>query len=397
MNKTLVLAILAVIILIGLADAKVTGIKITNVGPTTNLIAGNPNPYTFTVTFECTRDSAEWLDPVGSQPVLGGVQLHYIDGGTDLTSPCPNCDCDTTHRLTCSCTTTQAITALTAAQETKDINFAVDAGGYSAAYKAITVYAPADEAILSSRCGNLSSSVNALGEHCWEYDEGEYNIGPKPWDNNGFHCIAPASPASGFQVNVGKPCVVNCKESAKKACKCSAVTACVDKCVENVIRPFCTEVPNFDCSLSAEYNCAVNGVRPYVRCDNTKTCKAACAQGCGRETVFGTKCEENCNLVTCNKASYTKDEKDNCMGACVSMCKINEEMCSLMLILELAAALIAAIMLAINGLKWIMSEDPGARNAARGGISYVIVGIIVVLMALVLVSLILNVSLICYF
>jgi hypothetical protein len=380
MNKKLILAMLAAIILISLTDAAVKGIEITNVGPTTNLIAGKE--YTFTVTFKCLKEGS------GSQPTINPT-LHFIDGTTTKDTTCPPCNCECEDcESSCSCTTTNTITPLIGNLETKTIRFALEAGGYSTGYKPITVYASKDEAVLKSGCGTLASGVKAIGRHCWEYDEGPYNS----WDNNKFDCVAP-----GFQVNIGKRCVVNCIETSKKACKCSAVAPCIDQCLEGTLLGYCTEVSNFDCSTSPEYNCAIASTKPTAYCDNTNTCKVACAQGCGRETVFGTKCDENCNTVTCNKAKYLQDEKDNCKGACVSMCKVNEEMCNLLFIMEIAAALIAAIMLAINGLKWVMSESPEARDSARGGVYYVIVGIIVIMAALGLVSTILGVSLICFF
>lgn len=386
MNKTTFFAILAISALIASTNtAALDGIEIITIGPSTNLIGGET--YKFTVAYVCGSDD------IDAEPLITGVRLTYIDGASSAVTNCPDCNCS----HACACVATQAIAALTAAQETKEIHFVLDAGGYSVVYDPITVYAPAAEAVFASDCGELMSGVKAVGQHCWEYSEGPYDTSPNAWDDNKFECTAPVSPTPGFQVNVGKPCVVNCKESKTiKACKCYPVTACIDKCVEGSFIPFCTEVPSFECSTSPEYDCATASTKPFVRCDNTKTCKAACAQGCGRETTFGTRCDENCNTITCNKATYTKNEKDNCMSACVSMCKANQEMCNLMMILDILAALIAAIMLAINGLNWIMSEDPESRAAARGGVNYVIVGVIVVLVGLALVSAILGVSIICY-
>ena len=65
--------------------------------------------------------------------------------------------------------------------------------------------------------------------------------------------------------------------------------------------------------------------------------------------------------------------------------------CSLMVILKLASASIAALIIVLQGIKWITSaEDPGARKAAKAGIVHAIIGLIIIILAIALVSLVVT-------
>ncbi len=57
----------------------------------------------------------------------------------------------------------------------------------------------------------------------------------------------------------------------------------------------------------------------------------------------------------------------------------------------LIAAGVAIVIITINGIKWIgSSDDPGARKQAKEGIIHAVVGLIIVLIAVNIVSLVMT-------
>ncbi|MFH1835815.1 MAG: pilin [Methanobacteriota archaeon] len=58
-------------------------------------------------------------------------------------------------------------------------------------------------------------------------------------------------------------------------------------------------------------------------------------------------------------------------------------------LLEMIAGAVATLVIVINGIKWIgSSDDPGARKQAKEGIVHAVVGLVIVLIAVEVVSLI---------
>ena len=62
-------------------------------------------------------------------------------------------------------------------------------------------------------------------------------------------------------------------------------------------------------------------------------------------------------------------------------------------LLELIAGAVATLIIVMNGVKWIgSSDDPGARKQAKEGIVHAIVGLVIVLIAVEVVTLIYSTS-----
>jgi hypothetical protein len=226
----------------------------------------------------------------------------------------------------------------------------------------------------------LMSGSMGYGTNCWRYAEGPY-----AWDSNQFVCD------STVQINPNKPCVVTCKnkvDAATTSCGCSLSSACIDVCSDAVMG-ICKRA-TFACS-GAAYSCATGGA-PTVECRDTEGCRDTCAAECGRITTCGRSCDTCCSQMQCNQATYTQTQREACLGACKGICKANEEVCNMVTLLQIITALVAAALLLINAIKWIISDDPEARTSARHGIWYVIFGLIVVAAAMALVGSLLGVS-----
>lgn len=168
---------------------------------------------------------------------------------------------------------------------------------------------------------------------------------------------------------------------------------------------------------------APGGCNPTVWCkhDDSKTppepvcsdCILQCAKTCGEatrciETVSTPPnwCETCCNTQTCQgypayniALCYIPlgpfGESCACQNACIGTCRFNTNFCYMVLLIFIVGGMMAAIMLLLLALKWIISDDPQGRTDARRGIWYVIVGIIIIVSASALVGTILGVNIPC--
>ncbi len=69
--------------------------------------------------------------------------------------------------------------------------------------------------------------------------------------------------------------------------------------------------------------------------------------------------------------------------------RLGSILCAIMTILLMVAAGIAIIIVVIQGIKWTASaDDPGARKTAKGGIIHAIIGLIIVIIAVEVISMI---------
>lgn len=69
--------------------------------------------------------------------------------------------------------------------------------------------------------------------------------------------------------------------------------------------------------------------------------------------------------------------------------KVNGALCNVLLLLYVIAPAIGSLVITMQGIKWIASEaDPGARKEAKEGVIHVVVGLIIVLLAIPIVSMI---------
>lgn len=194
------------------------------------------------------------------------------------------------------------------------------------------------------------------------------------------------------QINFGKDCLVYCwNDYDKDNCSCVLDAACAIKCISGT--PSYCYFGDFICD--GPYRCA-NGDTPEVRCSTTKTCNYQCAAKCGRGTTFTSDCESRCRSITCNKKPpYEPDLLAVCMDACVGLCRTHEELCNIIYILGAIAVASAAFLIMVHGVKWMTADDFEGRQNARRGITYVFIGLILVMTAAALASYFFTGSLVC--
>ena len=71
--------------------------------------------------------------------------------------------------------------------------------------------------------------------------------------------------------------------------------------------------------------------------------------------------------------------------------RINCVLCNLASLIFLTAGAVAALVVLMGGLRWVTSaEDPGARNAAKTTIISAFVGLIIIMLAVFIVSLVVG-------
>jgi len=91
----------------------------------------------------------------------------------------------------------------------------------------------------------------------------------------------------------------------------------------------------------------------------------------------GTALGSQCCVDWCSGFSGDPPAYFNCLQSCEAGCKTSELTGQLLSVFQYIAVIIAAIMLAVNGLKFITSESPHDRNRAKASIRYIIIALIV--------------------
>lgn len=126
-------------------------------------------------------------------------------------------------------------------------------------------------------------------------------------------------------------------------------------------------------------------------------CSYVCAQACGGLTNCAcdneTDCRNCCRVEACS--IYTGVELDVCMDSCAGTCLVNDDFCQTIDLLRFIAIGIATVLFAVNGVRWIISEDDLGRMEARRGLLWIVFGLIVILVAFSLVNYIMVGSLAC--
>lgn len=232
-------------------------------------------------------------------------------------------------------------------------------------------------------------AFNHEGSDCEFKSETKTFAAPKACCNKmeGLYCLDYGSydPASKFtcdgtvQVNDKVPCLVYCI-TYQDECRCSLVEACAVKCsTEGASCPY----DYLDCNINNHYKCGGGYIKEKVRCSETQNCKYVCAAACGKTTTCSKDCENCCKTTTCNRANpaYTPEEYSTCMEACTGLCKANEQLCTLLMIATSLAVSLCAFVLAVNGVKWLISDDSEGRTDAKRGIFYALLGLTVTLLA----------------
>jgi hypothetical protein len=157
---------------------------------------------------------------------------------------------------------------------------------------------------------------------------------------------------------------------------------------------------------------------PSVKClhdsagnPDAKDCGVACAKACGQSTgetapftvanVMG-ECATRCGGEACSTyplgvfdaltCAITPSDSCTCYEACVGTCVSNTEFCKAFTLLQMIAGVIVILVLIINGIKFMISEDAHSREEAKSGVWYGLVGGLVVLISPYLVAAIMGIS-----
>ncbi|RLI89975.1 MAG: hypothetical protein DRO62_00390 [Candidatus Altiarchaeales archaeon] len=144
-----------------------------------------------------------------------------------------------------------------------------------------------------------------------------------------------------------------------------------------------------DDGTSSGNNKCGDGRTPTVMCDTgpTGNCPVICAAECGSATGCITEyCKSCCAAGICKKYPDPSDELNACLSSCVGTCEVNAQFCEIILILQSVAVGMAALMLTINGFKWMTADDASGRTDAKRGVYYVFIGLALVIIAFALVN-----------
>jgi hypothetical protein len=126
-----------------------------------------------------------------------------------------------------------------------------------------------------------------------------------------------------------------------------------------------------------------------------KLCHEKCARICGGYTTCSSDdpsiCTSCCStFCSSNYADATQKMPDKCQLSCSSTCGYKGLVNDIVNVIYYAAGTIGALMLIINGLRLITSQDPNDRSAAKNGIIYVIIALIIIILAATLVGIFMN-------
>jgi len=116
-----------------------------------------------------------------------------------------------------------------------------------------------------------------------------------------------------------------------------------------------------------------------------ESCYRQCGIACGSLTWVSADCVVSCNSATgyCNPTDVTATAlggrvREGCRGSCEKTCEILAMEGTATDTLRTIALVVAAVVLAICGLKFLLSEDPSSRDEGKKCVMYVIVALIVV-------------------
>jgi hypothetical protein len=218
------------------------------------------------------------------------------------------------------------------------------------------------------------------GKGCLEYDT----------TYGGFACEDPV------QINVDVPCLVSCVyDPVADACSCVLQDACAIACITE--EDSHCQFGDFICD-GPYYRCQVAAASPEVRCSTTNDCRYQCAAECGKKTNCMKDCETCCSTTTCLKIfpfTYEKAQLDVCMDACRGICRTNEQLCSIIQILQMIATAASTLLIMVHGFRWMTADDMEGIQDAKRGIVYVLMGLMLVVTATLLANYFLLGSLVC--
>ncbi len=112
--------------------------------------------------------------------------------------------------------------------------------------------------------------------------------------------------------------------------------------------------------------------------DSAEIAKERCQDMCGRSCGARTDCSDECESCCSGWCATITDGNDGCLEACKKACELRELVYSIRDLIYIAAAIVAAIMFIIHGLKLITSADPEDREDAKRSLFFVIFALIII-------------------
>ncbi|MEA1924435.1 MAG: hypothetical protein U9M95_01045, partial [Candidatus Altiarchaeota archaeon] len=109
-------------------------------------------------------------------------------------------------------------------------------------------------------------------------------------------------------------------------------------------------------------------------------CELTCARACGTHTNCRSDCENCCN-------DWCSGKGDECVKACLERCQMTSGVDELVEAIKSAVIIIAAIIFALCSIQYLIAGNPESRDWAKKCITYVIIGLIILGLALLIVEL----------
>ncbi len=127
----------------------------------------------------------------------------------------------------------------------------------------------------------------------------------------------------------------------------------------------------FECYCTFEGNLVISQTA------DAKDCLERCGKTIGGQTNCDGDCE-NCCQIWCNKVDEI-ESREGCLESCGKTCGFKKIIYDVISLFYLAAGIIAAIMLTLNGIRLFSSENPERREEAKRAIWYILLALALVM------------------
>ena len=151
------------------------------------------------------------------------------------------------------------------------------------------------------------------------------------------------------------------------------------------------ENQNFQLNALAAYKTAFAEQPDSTSANALKSCHELCARTCGGYTDCSSDDKNTC--ATCCQgycAPFDANVIYKCQLSCSSTCSYKGVVNGIVSIIYEVAGILGALMIAINGLRIVTSQDPQDRDSAKRSIMYVVIALIIIVLAGTLVSTFMN-------
>ncbi len=113
-------------------------------------------------------------------------------------------------------------------------------------------------------------------------------------------------------------------------------------------------------------------------------CELTCARACGAHTNCPTEEQPDCDKCC---GDWCSGKGNECVEACMERCQMTSGIDDLIKAIKSAVIIIAAIIFALCSIQYMIAGNPESRNWAKKCITYVIIGLIIIGLALLIVEL----------